>query len=220
IGFPERPESREARAEELAVGKVRARMARGAPTLPDEDLEPSLGRCGIAQRRKGLPSRQRVAELVERRAPAEKRLLEGGQDHADAATKVIAPVALGNVAACAGFRAAAGETSIEEQERAELDRVLLPRNSVGRVRRERRRPRSVGQDDLDFPVAERGLGRDTLLRRADPGRERHADGGDDSTRDARHVEAGTTGPRDHGLRSSRGGAVVRLIPDIRYAIKE
>src|SRR6266446_1888551 len=52
-------------------------------------------------------------------------------DRSDPAPKVIGPVALGNVAACAGLRAPAGETLIEEQDRAELDRVRFSRNTVG-----------------------------------------------------------------------------------------
>src|SRR5258705_12140270 len=55
--------------------------------------------------------------------------------HSDPAPKVIGPVALGNVAACAGLRAAGGETLIEEQDRAELDRVRFSRDTVGQVLR-------------------------------------------------------------------------------------
>src|SRR4029077_2418180 len=53
--------------------------------------------------------------------------------HAHAARKVVRPVALWNVARRARLRAAARETLIEEQERAELDRVRHSRNSIGRI---------------------------------------------------------------------------------------
>ena len=124
----------------------------------------------------------------------ERRRVAIELDRADAAPEVIGPVALGNVTASAGLRAAAGEAAIEEEEGAKLDRVRLSGNAIGRVMRHRCWPRSVGQDDLDFPVTEPRLGGDTLLGRADQGRQRHEHGADGGDRDARHGEAGTTSP--------------------------
>src|SRR2546425_879384 len=72
-------------------------------------------------------------------------------------------------------------------------RLRFSRNAVARIGPHARRPRAVGQDDLDFRVAERRLGRETLIRRADAGPQHDAGEAQDGERDARHVEAGTTG---------------------------
>ncbi len=54
-------------------------MAGGARAFTDEDPEPTLRRLGIAPRGRRIPARERVAELVERRASAHERFLESGQ---------------------------------------------------------------------------------------------------------------------------------------------
>src|SRR5262249_18626723 len=112
--------------------------------------------------------------------------------YSDAAREVIGPVALGHMAARAGLCAATREALIEEQERAELDRVRFSGDSIGRIGPPRSRPRPVGQDGLDFALGDPG--RDTLVREADPGRQRQAGCAENSERDARRVEAGATGP--------------------------
>ena len=98
----------------------------------------------------------------------ERRRIAVDLAHADAAREVVGPVALGHVAARARQRSACGEALIEEEARPEVYGVGLPRDPVARIGLRGRRPRPVGEDDLDLAFAEDGLCGEILLRGARP----------------------------------------------------
>src|SRR5215510_6609573 len=54
-------------------------MAGAAVTLADEDPESAPRRFGIILHRSRVAARERIAVIIERRAPGDQRLLEGGQ---------------------------------------------------------------------------------------------------------------------------------------------
>ncbi len=64
---------------ELAVREGRAGVAGAAVAFADEDAQAALRRLRIARHRARVAARERVAEIVERRASRDERFLKGGE---------------------------------------------------------------------------------------------------------------------------------------------
>jgi hypothetical protein len=93
-------------------------------------------------------------------AAAEAHVHEGGRVALDlgrgaAAGLVVGPAALGDVAGAAGKAAAGGQSLLEEQLFAQLDRLAVSRGGVARIGDVRGRPRPVCDERPDFGVGER-----------------------------------------------------------------
>src|SRR5262249_21727306 len=73
---------------------------------------------------------------------------------AHGARQAVAPVALGQVAMRAGDLAVHGESPLEEQALAEVDRAAVSRDAVARIVRPGRRPRTVRLDFSRFLVGD------------------------------------------------------------------
>jgi hypothetical protein len=79
VDAPRGDEERDAGVVELAVGECRSEVADVAAPLPHEERGAPAGGGRVACRGGGIAARERIAKLVERRAPGDERLLIRGE---------------------------------------------------------------------------------------------------------------------------------------------